>query len=85
MKPNEELNEWPDANIMHMAQISTTYPKNRGFSVWSKYHAFLLVVSRCAHFHGVVLNARVAPAGITRSFKFRAKIVCGKFFYLENV
>ena len=29
MKPNEELNEWPDANIMHMAQISTTYPKNR--------------------------------------------------------
>ena len=80
MKPNEELNEWPDANIMHIAQISTTYPKNRGFSVWSKYYAVLLVVSRCAHLHGVVLNARVAPAGITRRFKFRAKIVCGKFF-----
>ena len=80
MKPNEELNEWPDANIMHMAQISTTYPKNRDFSVWSKYHEVLLVVSRCAHLHGVVLNARGAPAGITRSFEFRAKIVRGKFF-----
>ena len=85
MKPSEELSEWPDANIMHMAQISTTYPKNRGFSVWSKYHAVLLVVSQCAHLYAVVLNARVAPAGITRSFKFRAKIVRGKFFYLKNV
>ena len=80
MKPNEELNEWPDANIMHMAQISTTYPKNSFFSVWSKYHAVLLIVSRCAHLHGVVLNARVAPAWITQSFKFRAKIVRRKFF-----
>ena len=78
MKPNEELNEWHDMDIIHLAQMPTTYPNNWGFSVWSKHDTTTLLVNPCIHLHGVDLNAHVAPAWITRSFNFCSKIVQGK-------